>query len=98
MAERLSVCSVTSKAASCAGTSKRDHQKDGEAGAGALLHKVGALGETARDLAYRLYTVCERKKWSQEALSYNSLVIAWSEIVRLARPERPREEQIGLGV
>jgi len=73
-------------------------EKDGEAGAGALLRKVGALGETARDLAYRLYTVCERKKWSQEALAYNSLVIAWPEIVRLARSERPREEQIGLGV
>ena len=73
-------------------------EKDGEAGAGALLRKVGARGETARDLAYRLYTVCERKKWSQEALAYNSLVIAWPEIVRLARSERPREEQIGLDV
>jgi putative DNA methylase len=72
--------------------------KDGEAGAAALLRRVGALGETARDLAYRLYGVCERKKWSQEGLAYNSLVIAWPEIARLARAERPREAQIGLGV
>ena len=54
--------------------------------------------ETARGLAYRLYGVCERKKWSQEGLAYNSLVIAWPEITRLARAERPREAQIGLGV
>src|SRR5205085_7942217 len=44
--------------------------RDGENGAAALLHRVGALGEVARDLAYRLYTVCERKGWAQEALAY----------------------------
>ncbi len=68
-------------------------EKDGEASAAALLRKVGALGETARDLAYRLYGVCERKKWSQEGLAYNSLVIAWPEITRLARAAPPRETQ-----
>jgi putative DNA methylase len=64
-------------------------QTQGEAGAAALLREVGALGEVARDLAYRLYGICERKKWAQEALAYNSLVIAWPEIVKLAsaRPE-----------
>ncbi len=60
-------------------------EKDGEEGAAALLRKVGlGLGETAKDLAYRLYTTAERKKWAQEALAYNSLVIAWPELVRLA--------------
>ncbi|MDR2141417.1 MAG: hypothetical protein LBR11_06455, partial [Deltaproteobacteria bacterium] len=34
----------------------------------------------ARDLAYRLYNICERKKWSTEAFAYNSLVQAWPEI------------------
>jgi putative DNA methylase len=76
----------------------RTLDKDGEAGAAALLRKVGALGETARDLAYRLYGVCERKKWSQEGLAYNSLVIAWPEIARLARTEVPREQQTSLGI
>jgi len=47
----------------------------------------GVLAEIARDLAYRLYTVCERKGWSQEALAYNSLVISWSEIGKLTRKE-----------
>ncbi|WP_322508983.1 DUF1156 domain-containing protein [Anaerolinea sp.] len=54
--------------------------KEGEQGAGALLAKLGAAGETARDLAYRLYTVCERKGWAQEALAYNMLVVAWPRI------------------
>ena len=59
-------------------------EKDGESGAAALAHKVGALADTARDLAYRLYQICERKKWAQEALAYNSLVIAWPEIKKLS--------------
>jgi putative DNA methylase len=41
------------------------------------------LGEIARDLAYRLYTTSEKKKWSEEARSYNSLVVSWPEIKRL---------------
>jgi putative DNA methylase len=41
--------------------------------------------ETARELAYRLYTICERKKRAAEALAYNALVQSWPEITRLAR-------------
>jgi putative DNA methylase len=59
-------------------------EEQGEAGAAALLKKVGSLGDTARDLAYRLYNICERKKWAQDAMPYNSLVTAWPEIARLA--------------
>jgi putative DNA methylase len=63
----------------------------GEADAAELLQQVGGgLGETARELAYRLYTVCERKKWAKEALAYNALVVSWPEIVRLAA-EAPME-------
>jgi putative DNA methylase len=57
----------------------------GEEGAAELLHKLGGVGDTARDLAYRLYSICERKKLAQEALAYNSLVIAWPEIIKLAQ-------------
>ena len=56
----------------------------GEDAAATLLRKVGDQGQIARDLAYRLYTTCERKKWASEALAYNSLVIAWPQISRLA--------------
>jgi len=68
-------------------------EQKGEPGAADLLRKLGSLGEVARDLAYRLYIICERKKWSQEALAYNSLVIAWPEITRLSHVAPPREEQ-----
>lgn len=34
----------------------------------------------ARDLAYRLYTLCERKGWAEEAGYYNSLAVAWPAI------------------
>jgi putative DNA methylase len=59
--------------------------KHGESGAATLLAALpGGVADQARDLAYRLYTTCERKKWAQEALAYNSLVIAWPEIAKLA--------------
>jgi putative DNA methylase len=56
----------------------------GEAAAAVLVAKLGSKAEVARELAYRLYTICERKKRAQEALSYNALVQSWPEIVRLA--------------
>ncbi len=66
-------------------------EQDGETGAAELLRSVGAgHGETARELAYRLYQTCERKKWADQARSYNGLVVSWPEIERLAR-ERRRE-------
>jgi putative DNA methylase len=71
-------------------------EEEGEGAAASLLRQVGALGETARDLAYRLYGICERKKWAQEALPYNSLVVAWPEISRLTRSEKARGEQLPL--
>jgi putative DNA methylase len=57
----------------------------GETAAANLLRKVGGMGEVARDLAYRLYNLCERNKWASEALAYNGLVIAWPEITKLAQ-------------
>ena len=42
-----------------------------------LKARIGGMAETARDLAYRLYTLCERKGWAEEAGYYNSLVVAW---------------------
>lgn len=57
----------------------------GEAAAAELVAKLGAKAEVARELAYRLYTLCERKKRAAEALAYNGLVQSWPEIVRLAR-------------
>ncbi len=60
----------------------------GERAAAELFVKLGSKAETARELCYRLYTICEHKKWAQEALSYNTLVQSWPEISRLAREGR----------
>jgi putative DNA methylase len=69
----------------------------GEGAAAALVAKLGAKAEIARELAYRLYTLCERKKRSTEALSYNGLVQSWSEITRLAREGgKPQQAAPGL--
>ena len=57
----------------------------GESVASALVAKLGAKAEIARELAYRLYTLCERKKRAAEALAYNGLVQSWPEIVHLGR-------------
>ena len=63
----------------------------GETGAAALVAPLGGMAEIARELCYRLYTLCERKKRAAEALSYNSLVQSWSEIAGLARSVRAEQ-------
>ncbi|ARV61677.1 hypothetical protein BZZ01_26380 [Nostocales cyanobacterium HT-58-2] len=55
----------------------------GNIGAANLLSQLGTIGEAARELAYRLYNICDRKGWAAEGVAYNSLVISWSEISRL---------------
>ncbi|MYH70083.1 MAG: DUF1156 domain-containing protein [Gammaproteobacteria bacterium] len=57
----------------------------GESATAALVKRLGSKAEIARELCYRLYTVCERKQRPSEALWYNSLVQSWPEIERLSR-------------
>jgi putative DNA methylase len=72
-------------------------EADGESGAAALAAKLGSKAEIARELCYRLYVLCERKKRAAEALAYNSLVQSWPEIMRLAREsDKPQAAQPGL--
>ncbi|HOZ06203.1 MAG TPA: hypothetical protein PLS60_12545, partial [Arenimonas sp.] len=72
-------------------------ESSGEAEAAKLVAKLGSKAETARELCYRLFTLCERKKRAAEALSYNALVQSWPEISRLAadqsRAEHPQKPQ-----
>ncbi len=56
----------------------------GDAAAAKLVAGLGARAEVARELAYRLYQLCERRKRAAEALAYNALVLSWPEVVRLA--------------
>jgi putative DNA methylase len=62
----------------------RTLDQDGETGAAELLARLGSKANLARDLAYRLYSLCDRKGWTQEGIAYNSLVTSWPEITRLA--------------
>ena len=66
--------------------------ESGEEAAAGLVRKLGGFAEVARELCYRLYTVCERKKRAAEALAYNGLVQSWPEIIRLARSEATPEQ------
>jgi putative DNA methylase len=68
----------------------RKLEQAGESATAALIHKLGGMAATARDLAYLLYNICERKKWADEALAYNGLVIAWPELAKLALAERSK--------
>ena len=69
-------------------------QAGGEGAAAALVTKLGEKAEAARELCYRLYTLCERKKRAPEALAYNGLVQSWPEITRLAQEGgKPRKAQ-----
>src|SRR5205814_6587361 len=60
-------------------------ESGGESAAAEIVAKLGSKAETARELCYRLYMLCERKKRAPAALSYNALVQSWPEILRLAK-------------
>jgi putative DNA methylase len=64
-----------------------------EGTAAVLVAKLGAKAETARELAYRLYTLCERKKRAAEALAYNGLVQSWPDLLRQAEEVPPEPVQ-----
>jgi putative DNA methylase len=51
----------------------------------------GPGAEHAKALAYRLYTIAERKGWTGEAFAYNSLVIAWPDVQSRASDLAARE-------
>ncbi len=60
-------------------------ENDGESSAAELVAKLGSKAESARELCYRLYSICERKSRASEAMAYNALVQSWPEINRLAQ-------------
>lgn len=67
--------------------------KKGEATASQLLRSMGSLGDDACDLAYRLFNLCDKKKWAQDAQAYNMLVSAWPRLKELAN----RKEELNQG-
>ena len=68
-----------------------------EACAKILANMFGSNGERAKDLAYRLYTIAERKNWANEAYAYNALVVSWPDIqARAAVLKEIEPEQLDL--
>jgi putative DNA methylase len=59
-------------------------QEGGEGAAARLARRLGGWAESGRDLAYRLYSICDRKGWSEQAQPYNALVSSWPEIQKQA--------------
>lgn len=69
---------------------------ESESSAGALLARMPEQAEPIKQLAYRLYTLCERKGWAEEARTYNGLVTSWPAIVEASYQTGHRGEQLGL--
>lgn len=56
----------------------RELRSAGETAAGVLLAGMPQRAEPIRNLAYRLYTLCERKGWADDARAYNELITSWT--------------------
>jgi putative DNA methylase len=69
---------------------------ESEGNAGKLLARMPAREDAIRQLAYRLYTLCERKGWADEARAYNDLVTSWPAIVEESRRAGVKGEQLSL--
>lgn len=68
-----------------------------EACAKIVYNIFGSGAESAKDLAYRLYTIAERKGWAEEGYAYNALVVAWPDIQsRAAAMKAEKQEQMTL--
>ncbi len=68
-------------------------QASGESAAGALAAKMPARLESIRQLAYRLYTLCERQGWAEDARAYNELITSWSAVEAASTEARPVGQQ-----
>ena len=47
-----------------------------------------------RQLAYRLYTLCERKGWAEDARAYNELIGSWTAIIATSLDVGHKDEQL----
>ena len=72
------------------------HDEQGDQSTASLLARLGSTADKAKNLAYRLYTICERKNWAEDAQVYNDLVLAWPELEKLAGGSDGQASQTGL--
>lgn len=69
---------------------------ESEGAAGALLAQMLSKQDAVRQLAYRLYTLCERKKWAEQARAYNELITSWPAIVEQSQKAPTTKQQMQL--
>ncbi|MGW8159019.1 MAG: DUF1156 domain-containing protein [Desulfoprunum sp.] len=63
-------------------------KEGGESASGVLLTVLSNKTEAIRQLSYRLYTLCERQGWAEDARAYNELITSWSGIEEKAQEAR----------
>ena len=68
-------------------------KQGGESASGALLAALGGKAEAVRQLAYRLYTLCERLGQAEDARAYNELITSWTGIESAAATARKPADQ-----
>lgn len=75
----------------------RVFKAEGETGAGKVLAAVAAKAEATRQLSYRLYTLCERAGWAEDARAYNEIITSWSAIesAAAAAPKAHQDDLFG---
>ena len=73
-------------------------EKGGNPACGAIVKACGKVqAEKARRLAYRLYSIAERRKWAEEARKYNDLAESWNDVLKWADTlAKPVAEQINI--
>jgi putative DNA methylase len=69
----------------------RTLKQGGETAAGAVSAVIPGKLEAVRQLAYRLYTLCERQGWAEDARAYNELITSWSGIESAASNAQPAQ-------
>ena len=69
----------------------RTLKQGGETAAGAVSVAIPGKLEAVRQLAYRLYTLCERQGWAEDARAYNELITSWSGIESAASNAQPAQ-------
>lgn len=72
----------------------RAFRQQGESGAGKLLAHLKPQAEAVRQLAYRLYTLCERLGQADDARAYNELITSWPAIEAASATHATRDREL----
>ena len=76
-------------------------KREGINGAAELLAKFDGDTESLKNLAYRLYNICEKKNWAREGTGYNELVVEWQDILskraEFMQSKKPVQGELSFG-